>query len=81
MKLNYITIFVENLEKTLHFYTELVNLKVVNHLQLPQGEIAFCRNKEEETMLEFIQFPQAQPVYTSNMIFSFLTDIDLKILR
>ena len=81
MKLNYITIFVKNLEKTLHFYTELVNLKVVNRIHLPQGEIAFCTNKEEETMLEFIQFPHVKPIHTSHMIFSFLTDISLELLR
>ena len=55
MKLNYITIMVRDIEKSLDFYEKLVGLKVVNEMKLEAGRIAFLSNGEGETMLELIE--------------------------
>ena len=49
MKLNYITIMVRSMEKSLKFYQELVGLETVKHMTLERGEIVFLANGKEET--------------------------------
>ena len=54
MKLNFITIFVQDLERSVSFYQTVAGLQVVRRLQPAVGEIAFLANQEGETMLELI---------------------------
>lgn len=81
MKLNYMTIMVRDLEKSLMFYQELAGLKVVRRFNPGAGEIAFLSNGEGETMLELIQFDHAEKVEVKGMVLSFLATEDLTALR
>lgn len=60
MKLNDITVMVRDLKKSLDFYCGLISLKPIRELNPPQGRIAFLANQQEDTMLELIQFEQAE---------------------
>lgn len=41
MKLNYITLMVRDLEKSVDFYTKIAKLQVQANLKLPMGKIVF----------------------------------------
>lgn len=56
MKLNYITIMVRDIEKSLNFYCSLISLKPIKELNPPQGKIVFLADRQGDTMLELIQF-------------------------
>lgn len=71
MKLNYITIMVRDIEKSLVFYQELVGLQLVRRFNPGQGEIAFLVNKQDETMIELIQFEHMEKVSATGMIMSY----------
>lgn len=81
MKLNYITIMVRDLEKSLNFYCNLVSLKLIKELNPPQGRIAFLADQQGDTMLELIQFEQAEKVTSTGMVFSFLAKRPLMELK
>ncbi len=81
MKLNYITIMVRDIEKSLAFYQELAGLKLVRRFNPGIGEIAFLSNGEGETMLELIQSDRMEPVETKGLILSFLAAEELSVLR
>lgn len=81
MKFNYITIMVRDLDRSLNFYQDLISLKVVRRLNPPQGKIAFIANKQGDTMLELIQFDQAEKVAASGMVLSFVADQPLADLQ
>lgn len=53
MKLNFITIFMQDLERFI-FYQTVAGLQVVRRLQPAVEEIAFLANQKRETMLELI---------------------------
>ena len=72
MKLNYLTIMVRDIEKSLDFYCGLLSLKVVRELNPPQGKIVFVADQKGDTMLELIQFEQAEKVTARGLVFSFL---------
>ena len=55
MKLNYITIMVRDIKKSLDFYCGFLSLKVVSELNPPQGRIAFVADQKGDTMLELIR--------------------------
>ena len=71
MKLNYITVMVRNMEKSLDFYEKLVGLKVMNKMEMAAGRIAFLSNGEGETMLEIIEFADSKKVETRGMVMSY----------
>lgn len=71
MKLNYITIMVRDIEKSLDFYCGLISLKRIKELNPPQGKIVFLADRQGDTMLELIQFEQAEKVTSTGMVFSF----------
>ena len=73
MKLNYITIVVRNLEKSIKFYTELAELKIIRKAYPPAGEIVFLANEEGETMLELVNFKHVPSVTTRSLTISFAT--------
>ena len=81
MKLNYITIMVRNIKKSLAFYQELADLKAVNSISLEDGEIVFLANSKGETMIELIEFKDAEKVSTKGMVISFLVENNLEKLR
>ncbi|MDF9823978.1 catechol 2,3-dioxygenase-like lactoylglutathione lyase family enzyme [Breznakia sp. PF5-3] len=81
MKLKHITFSVPDIEKSITFYTELVNLTIQFRLSPPIGEICFLANDKGETMLEFIQFKQGAPFKSEGMVLAFKHDGDLKTLR
>ena len=81
MKLNYITIMVRNIKKSLAFYQELADLKAVNSISLEDGEIVFLANVKGETMIELIEFKDAEKVSTKGMVMSFLVENNLEKLR
>ncbi len=81
MKLNYITIMVRDIEKSLDFYEKLVGLKVVNEMKLEAGRIAFLSNGEGETMLELIELSRGEKVETKGMVMSYAAVEGLEVLR
>ncbi|MEG0249350.1 MAG: VOC family protein [Peptostreptococcus sp.] len=81
MKLNYITIMVRDIKKSLAFYQELADLKAVNSISLEDGEIVFLANVKGETMIELIEFKDAEKVSTKGMVMSFLVENDFEKLR
>ncbi len=48
----HVTVQTENLQGTIDFYNELLNLPVVQRFEIPNGEIAFLG--EEETKFEIV---------------------------
>lgn len=81
MKLNYITIMVRDIEKSLDFYCKLLSMKVVREMNPPQGRIAFVAEQKGDTMLELIQFEQAEKVTASGLVISFLAKKPLAELK
>lgn len=60
MKINYITFMIRDIEKTISFYTEAADLKIQRRFNPGPGEIVFMADKEGDTILEFIEFPDAE---------------------
>lgn len=81
MKLNFITLMIRDIEKSTAFYQGLAGLHVVRRFNPGKGEIVFLANAEGETMLELIQFDDAEKVSAKGMIMSFLVRDDLSKLR
>lgn len=81
MKMNYITIMVRDLERSLELYCGLLSLKPVRELNPPQGRIVFLADRQGDTMLELIQFDGAGKVAASGIVFSFLADRPLAELK
>ena len=71
MQLNYLTIMVRDIDATTTFYRELVGLQEIRRMELEAGTIVFMAHSEGETMLEFIEFEQAEKVLTQGMVMSF----------
>lgn len=81
VKLNYITIMVRNLEKSLDFYEKLISLKPLREMDHPQEKIVFLANQQGETMLELIQFDKAEKVTARGMVIGFVADRSLAALK
>lgn len=81
MKLNFITIMVRNVEKSVDFYQKMVGLQVVRRFNPGMGEIVFLANAEGETMLELIEFANVEKVLTKGMVMSYQADANLEALR
>ena len=81
MKLNYITVMVRNMEKSLDFYEKLVGLKVMNKMEMAAGRIAFLSNGEGETMLEILEFADSEKVETRGMVMSYAAGESLEEIR
>lgn len=72
---------VRDIEKSLVFYQELTELKVIRQLKLETGNIVFLANTKGETMLELIAFEQAEKIFTKGMVMSFSTNQNLEAVR
>ena len=81
MQLNYITLSVRNIEKSIEFYTELVGLKVVRTIEPPMGKIVFIQNSGGETMLELVQLDPLEKVSAKGLVFSFSAIEKLSAMR
>lgn len=81
MKLNFITIMVRDMAKSLIFYGELAGLKIVNHMDMEKGKIVFVANSREETMLELIEFKDQEKVQAKGMVMSYLVKEPLEEIR
>lgn len=81
MKLNYITLMIRDIEKSIAFYQDLAGLHVKKRFNPGMGEIAFLANEEGETMLELIQFDNALKVETQGLVMSFLAGGELQKVR
>lgn len=81
MKLSYITIMVRDIEKSITFYEELVGLQIVRRFNPGPGEIAFLANAEGETMLELIEFKNAEKVAVKGMVMSYQVEDELEKVR
>ena len=81
MKLNFITIMVRDLEKSLEFYCGLLSLTRLRELNPPQGRIVFLADQRGDPMLELIQFAHSEKLSANGMVFSFLADKPLAQLK
>ena len=81
MKLQYITIMVQDVEKSVAFYQQLAGLHEMRRIPLNNGEIVFLGNAAGETMLEFIQMEGVPTVAVRGMIMSFQAGSALEELR
>ena len=81
MKINYITLMVRDIEKTVSFYEDFCGLKVLRRLSPGMGAIVFMGGEEPGTMLEFIQFEHAEKVSVKGLTMSFQVPSGLKELR
>ncbi len=81
MKLNYITIMVRNIEKSIKFYQELTGLQIVRQMELPMGKIVFLSHDSDQTMIELIEFPNSDKVETKGLVISYLAESDLESIR
>ncbi|MCQ2440104.1 MAG: VOC family protein [Oscillospiraceae bacterium] len=71
MKLNYITIQVTDLEKSLRFYKDVLQLTEQRRFPTNGGEICFVANAAGETQLELIQMAGWEKVQVRSLIMSF----------
>ena len=81
MKLNFITIMVRSIEKSLIFYQKLVGLQTVNHMEMEKGKIVFLGNGKEGTMIELIEFKDGEKVQVHGMVMSYLAGEPLERIR
>ena len=81
MKFSRITFMVRDMEKTISFYQNLAELKIIKRFSVDMGEIAFLADTEEDTMLEFIHFDAAEKVDITGMVMSFKVNGSLEDLR
>lgn len=78
MKLNYITLMVRDLTKSVTFYQALLSLNIVNEIDLPMGKIKFLSDAKDATMLEFVEIKDSEKVQTSGLVMSFLANEPLE---
>ena len=82
MKLNFLTFFIKDTEKTIEFYETLAGLKVERRFNPGIGEIIFMGNGKDETKLEFIAAGKDLAYKQgSGMTMCFLCDGSLEQLR
>ena len=83
MKLNFLTFFIKDIDKTIEFYEELAGLKVERRFNPGIGEIIFMGNGGDDTKLEFIKptVPGLGYKQGSGMTMCFYCDGDLEELR
>ncbi len=82
MKLNFLTFFIKDIDKTIEFYEKLAGLKVDMRFNPGIGEIIFMSNGDGGTKLEFICADKAMAYKQgSGMTMCFLCDGDLNEVR
>ena len=81
MKLNRITIMIRDMDKTIAFYRELAELKIVHRFRPGASDIALMTDAEGATGLEFIQNAEAEKVTARGLVFRFQARGELEALR
>ena len=81
MKLNYITVMVRDMDKTISFYRELAGLKIVRRFSPGQSDIALMADAEGDTALEFIFNAEAEKAAARGLTLSFQARGALEALR
>lgn len=74
MRFHHISIRVSNFEKSLSFYTELAQLKVVKQFSANGGNVAYLANGLGETEIELISMPEGQNFEGKGMFICFASD-------
>lgn len=81
MRISYLTINVRDIEKSIQFYRDTANLKVLRRFNPGPGEIAFLGNDENDTMLELKQFDNDKKVQLAGFVLAFHVEGNLTELR
>ena len=71
MKMNYITIMVRDINRSLPFYQQLVGLTVARRFNPGSCEIAFLENAPGETMVELVQLDGCEYASVKGLVISF----------
>ena len=74
MHIHYLAIRVNDLEKSLHFYQTLTDLKIAKRFSANPGELAYLQDKEGATQIELICLSGDRNVKASGMFLCFGTD-------
>ena len=74
MKFHHISLRVKDFEKSLHFYTELVQLKIGKQFSAGGGNVAYLYNSEGDTEVELIAMPEGQTFEGKGMFLCFATE-------
>jgi lactoylglutathione lyase len=76
-KLNHTRYRVENLEKTISFYTDVLGLKEVRRHKSPRGsELVFLKAPESEELIEICCYPASGPVVMGPDVTHLAFDVD-----
>ena len=78
MKLNFITIMVRDMQKTLAFYEGVMGMQIKRRFNPGPGEIVFMVHPGDSTMLEFIEFADYEKVQTAGLVMSYAADSPLE---
>lgn len=62
MHFKFLTIFVENIEASINFYTDIAGLKITKRFKPGNLEIAFLADSDGDTEIELIQAPAGTPL-------------------
>lgn len=78
MKLNYITIQVSDLNKSVAFYKDVLGLQEQRRFPTNGGEICFVANSAGETQLELIEMKGREKVQVRSLIMSYTATLSLE---
>lgn len=71
MKLQYITLLVRDLEKSMAFYRDVVGLEVARRFNPGACEIAFLQSGVDEAMVELVQLDGGEKAAARGLVMSF----------
>lgn len=74
MHIHHLALRVNNLEKSIHFYETLTQLKIADRFVSDPGEVAYLHNAEGDTQIELIAMPGGQNFEGKGMFLCFATD-------
>ena len=74
MKFHHISLRVKNFEKSLKFYTELIDLKIAKQFSAGGGNVAYLYDSEGDTEIELMAMPEGQQFEGKGMFLCFATD-------
>jgi len=74
MKFHHISLRVKDFEKSLRFYTELVQLKIGKQFSTVGGNVAYLYNSEGDTEIELIAMPEGQQFEGKGIFLCFATE-------
>ena len=77
----YVGIRVKNLEKSIAFYTQLLDMKVVDQAKIKQtgGEVVVLQSEKQDFMLELNYYDKGSPYYTEYTVGESLDHLAFKV--